>query len=138
MNTLTIGKVAEKAEVNVETIRYYERKGLLSKPIRRSSGYRHYPTETITRILFIKRAQKLGFSLNEISKLLNLRVTPNGSCDEARDYAEAKIREIEEKVRQLNSIKRTLEDLVGACQKRSPTDNCPILQALEVSKKRAI
>jgi Hg(II)-responsive transcriptional regulator len=133
MDTLTIGKVAEKAEVNVETIRYYERKGLLAKPPRRSSGYRHYPTETITRILFIKRAQKLGFSLNEISELLNLRVTPNDSCDEARDYAEAKILEIEEKVRQLVSMKRTLEYLVGACQERSPTDNCPILQALEVS-----
>jgi MerR family mercuric resistance operon transcriptional regulator len=91
MRHLKTGELAKRAGVNVETLRFYERKGLLPEPQRRASGYRDYPEESVTRIRFIKRAQGLGFSLDEIHELLALRVKPKSPCAEVRDVVEKKI-----------------------------------------------
>lgn len=131
MKGLTIGKVAKRGEVNIETVRYYERQGLIPPPPRRESGYREYPEETVKRIRFIKRAQELGFSLKEVAELLALRVGPETTCGEIRKVAEAKITDIEGKMRTLQSMREVLTKLAAACSGRGPTSECPILEALE-------
>ena len=130
METLTIGQVAKEAHVGLETIRFYEREGLIESPPRRSSGYRAYPPETVTRVRFIRTAKDLGFSLKEIGELLSLRVDPIGSCAEIRTVAEGKIKDIDERVRSLQRMRRTLRKLVAACDAREPTSECPILESL--------
>lgn len=99
MSALTSGRVAQLASVGVETIRFYEREGLIAVPPRATFGYRHYPLDTVARLRFIKRAKDLGFSLKEIKELLALRVSPEVTCDEVRARAEAKIADIEDKIR---------------------------------------
>lgn len=131
MDTLTIGKVADKAGVHIETIRYYERRGLIQKPIRKHSGYRHYSLETVTRIRFIKHAQELGFSLHEIFELLSLRLDKKTPCSEVKKRAESKIKNIEEKILILKKMKKALTGLTKACRGRGPITECPILEALE-------
>lgn len=130
MKNLTIGQLAQKAQVNVETVRYYERRGLLPQPPRRPSGYRQYAPEALARIRFIKRAQELGFSLKEIDELLSLRVDPHNTCREVKERTEAKIADIEEKIQTLQKIKGALTRLVALCRGRGPTSECPILEAL--------
>lgn len=131
MRGMTIGQVAKKGGVNIETVRYYERQGLIPPPPRRESGYREYPEETVKRIRFIKRAQELGFSLREIAELLALRVGPGTTCGEIRKVAEAKIADIEGKIRTLQRMMGVLLKLAAACSGRGPTSECPILEALE-------
>ncbi len=131
MTYLTIGKVARLAEVGVETIRYYERQGLLDKPPRSAAGYRQYSEETVARLRFIKRAKSLGFSLREIRELLALRIDPQSTCDDVRRAAEAKIRDIEEKIRALRRMKEVLTKLAAECPGQAPVSQCPILDALE-------
>ncbi len=131
MGNLTIGQVAKKAGVNVETIRYYERRGHIPKPPRPRSGYRQYSEETVNRIQFIKRAQELGFTLKEISELLSLRVDLGTTCADVKRRAEAKIADIEEKIRTLQSIKKALTKLVSLCSGEGPTGECPIIEVLE-------
>ncbi|MDP6106829.1 MAG: heavy metal-responsive transcriptional regulator [Candidatus Brocadiia bacterium] len=97
MGNLTIGKVARQSGVGVETVRFYEREGLIEQPPRRPSGYRQYPQEAVLRLCFIRRAKQLGFSLREIKELLALRVGGSTSCSEVRQRAEAKIAVVEEK-----------------------------------------
>src|SRR6266852_4384126 len=101
MDNLSIGQVARRAGVGVETVRFYEREGLLKEPPRRASGYRQYPEEVVKRIQFIKRAQELGFSLKEIIELLTLRVDPATSSGEVKQRAEAKLADIQRKVEEL-------------------------------------
>ena len=103
---MTRGQLAEKTDVNVETLRYYERKGIMPKPSRSESGYRQYSQEDVARIQFIKRAQELGFSLKEISELLTLRVDPDTTCGDVKERTEAKIKDVEEKIRDLHKMKR--------------------------------
>ncbi|MFQ6115301.1 MAG: MerR family transcriptional regulator, partial [bacterium] len=98
MKYLTISQLAKKAEVNIETLRYYERQGLIPEPIRTSAGYRQYSLDYVDRIHFIKRAKELGFTLREIDDLLTLRIDDETTCDEVRERAEAKIMEIEKKI----------------------------------------
>lgn len=129
--TLTTGEVAERAGVNIQTVRYYERRGLLPEPARLPSGYRAYDADYVARIHFIKRAQELGFSLSEIEELLSLRATPDESSREVRARTVAKITEIEEKIRDLHRMKTTLEHLAAACDGHGTTGDCPILHALE-------
>ena len=129
---MTIGQLARTASVNIQTVRYYERRGLIPKPRRTKSGYRQYGEPTIGRIRFIKRAQDLGFSLKEISDLLALRVRHETACGPVERKAQAKIVLVEEKIGQLEGIKKALERLVQACQAREPTSDCPILEELEV------
>ena len=131
MEQLTIGKLARKAHVNVETIRYYERRGLIAKPERPNSGYRHYPQEMIKRIEFIKHAKELGFSLREIGELLSLRLDPMTPCSEIKGRTEAKIETIEEKIRSLQNMKEALVELNRACSGRGLITECPILEALD-------
>lgn len=108
MNILSIGQVARRAGVGVETVRYYEREGLLEEPPRRASGYRQYSEQVVKRLHFIKRAQKLGFSLKEITELLQLRVDAQTACEEVRQHAEAKIAEVDRKLIELQRMRQAL------------------------------
>lgn len=131
MDALTIGQLAKKADINIETIRYYERRALIPKPYRRESGYREYSEETVKRIQFIKHAKELGFSLKEIHELLSLKLDPKTPCSEVKNRAEAKIADIEEKLKTLQGMKKALVKLTKACSGKGPVIECPILEALE-------
>jgi MerR family mercuric resistance operon transcriptional regulator len=131
MHTMTIGQVARHVGIGVETVRFYERKGLLDAPPRRESGYRQYAPDVIRRLQFIKRAKELGFSLKEITELLSLRVDPETTCGEVKQRAEAKMADIDAKLRDLRRMQEALAKLVAACSGSSPTSHCPILDALE-------
>jgi len=129
--TLRTSEVAAQAGVNVQTLRYYERRGLLEEPERRASGYRKYTPEAVRLIRFIKRAQELGFTLNEIEDLLRLRSDQKTSCSEIRAAAQAKIENIEHKIRSLRAMKRALGVLVSSCTSDGSIRECPILEALD-------
>jgi MerR family mercuric resistance operon transcriptional regulator len=131
METLTIGQLAKQAGVNVETVRYYERRSLLPEPPQTAAGYRQYSAEALRRIGFIRRAQELGFTLHEIGGLLALRVEPDTNCDAVEHQAEHAIARIEEKITQLERMRGTLRELAAACKARAPSSECPILEALE-------
>ena len=131
MKSMTIGIVARQAGVGVETVRFYGREGLIDEPPRRESGYRQYPSETVRRIRFIRRAKELGFTLKEIKELLSLRASPKSKCADVRKRAEAKIDDIEGKMRALQRMKDALVKLTAACSGRGPVTVCPILDALE-------
>ena len=128
---LSIGRLAQETGIHLETVRYYERRGLLSKPPRTTSGYRIFPTEAIRRLRFIKRAQDLGFSLREIRELLELRVSSGAESAEIRRRTEAKIVDIEGKVRTLNSMRKALQKLTLSCSGCVPISECPILESLD-------
>lgn len=128
---LTIGQLAERAGVNIQTVRYYERRGLMPKPARTGTGYRQYPPDATDRLRFIKRAQDLGFSLEEIAELLALRVEHASACAAVEARAREKIALVEHKMGELERMKRTLQRLAAACEAREPTGDCPILEALE-------
>jgi Hg(II)-responsive transcriptional regulator len=136
MSGLTIGEVAERATVHIETLRYYERRGLVARPPRSASNYRQYPEETVRRVRFIKRAQELGFSLNDIKELLSLRAEPEAGCAEVRACAEAKIKDIEAKIDALTAMKSALATLVAECSGEGPLSDCPILESLEIQEVR--
>ena len=131
MKPLTIGQVARSAGVGVETVRFYEREGLLDEPPRRPSGYRQYGESIVGRLQFIRRAKELGFTLSEIKELLSLRLDPSTSCADVKSRAEVKIADIDEKIRTLQRMKKALEKLTKACSGRGPTSECPILEALD-------
>lgn len=128
---LTIGQVARRAGFGIETVRFYERNGLIEAPPRRLSGYRQYPESVISRLRFIKRAKELGFSLREIKELLSLRVDPTATCSDIRERAEAKIADIEGIIQCLERMKDVLTRLTGSCGGAGPLSECPILEALE-------
>jgi Hg(II)-responsive transcriptional regulator len=132
MDGLTIGQLARRAGVNVETLRYYERRALLPSPPRTPSGYRQYAPDAVRRIGFIKRAQQLGFTLHEIGELLALRIDPDANCDAVERQAEHAITRIDDKIAELQRMRSALGSLVTACHTRRPTDDCPILDALEL------
>jgi len=129
MQPLTIGHLAKESGVNLETVRYYERRGLIPKPPRSVSGYRLFPAEAARRLRFIRRAQELGFSLREIRDLLELRLSPRTPSAEIRARAEKKIADIEDKIRTLESIKKTLRKLTKSCAGCAPISECPILES---------
>jgi MerR family mercuric resistance operon transcriptional regulator len=131
MNTLTIGQVARQAGVAVDTVRFYERRGLLKEPARKESGYRQYTEDVVDRLRFIRRAKDLGFSLKEIAELLALRVDATTTCAEVKDLAAAKIADIEAKIRSLGRVKAALRKVANRCRGCGPTSECPILEALE-------
>ncbi|REJ87834.1 MAG: heavy metal-responsive transcriptional regulator [Planctomycetota bacterium] len=130
MKPLTIGQVAQKSGVNIETVRFYEREALLPKADRSASGYRQFDESTIDRLTFIQRAKELGFTLNEIKELLALRVEPSSRCADVKSRAEAKIADIDDKIRTLRRMKNALVKLTGECDGRGSTSECPILDAL--------
>jgi len=131
---LTIGRLARAAEVNVETIRYYQRVGLVTEPVKPSEGFRVYPKEAIDRIRFIKRAQKLGFSLQDIAHLLELG---DGHCDDVREQAEAKLAKIEAQIKDLQVMRKTLKTLISECNAGDKGGHCPIVQSLTKSKDKS-
>src|SRR5713226_1454876 len=133
MPRLTIGELAKRAGVNRETVRYYERRSLLSNAPRSMSGYRVFPDEALRRLRFIRHAKVLGFSLREIRELLALRVSSVDTCGRVRVRAEAKIADIEAKIQALQHMKEALSDLVAACSRRGRTKDCPILDSLEAN-----
>ncbi|MCR9145557.1 MAG: MerR family transcriptional regulator [bacterium] len=133
---LNSGKVASLAGVNKQTLRYYERIGLIDPAPRDDSGYRKYPAETVDRIRFIQRAKDLGFQLAEISELLKLRIDRRTNCDRVRSRAAAKRGEVQRKLRDLRRLDRALAGLIDACDQRVTTDACPILAALESEQTR--
>jgi len=128
---LTIGKLAKEIGVNVQTVRYYERRRLLTPADRRPSGYRLYGDEALRRLRFIKNAQALGFTLREITELLNLRVRSRARCGDVQRKAEEKLQCVEAKVQDLQALGRALESLIRACRAGQPTDRCPILKRLD-------
>jgi MerR family copper efflux transcriptional regulator len=131
MNGLTSGELAERAKVHVETLRNYERRGLLERPPRSASNYRLYPEDAVRRVRFIKRAQALGFSLKDIKELLSLRAAPEAECGDIRRHAEAKIKDIDEKIHSLMAMKGALSTLVAECSGDGPLTECPILESLD-------
>jgi MerR family copper efflux transcriptional regulator len=137
MNPLTIGQVAKESGVGVETIRFYEREGLIAKPPRRPSGYRQYDREVIRRIRFIQRGKELGFSLREIAELLSLRLARGRSCADVKARATAKIEDIESKVAVLERMKEALLRLAAACGGKGSVSECPILDALDAEETHA-
>lgn len=133
---LTIGQLAQSVGVNIQTVRYYERRRLLIPSDRKPSGYRLYGDEALKRLRFIKNAQALGFTLHEIADLLNLRVTSTARCGDVQKKALAKLQQVEAKMRDLRALTRALRSLVSACRAGQPTERCPILQTLEKKERR--
>ncbi len=132
MDEMTRGEVAEKAGVNPETLRYYERKGLIPEPPRSDGGFRLYDEHYVDRLRFIRRAKDLGFTLAEIKGLLDLRVDDEATCRDVKSRAEEKLDGVEEKIRDLRRIRDALTQLASACEGgRGPTSDCPILDAME-------
>jgi Hg(II)-responsive transcriptional regulator len=132
---MRIGEVAGEAGVNIQTLRFYERRGLLKTPSRRPSGYREYTSDSVRRVRFIKRAQQLGFTLNEVQDLLRLRDDRSVPCPEVRATADAKVVEIDEKIRHLKAMKKALETLAKSCA-ASREHQCPLLEALDDARPR--
>ncbi len=128
---LTIGQLAKAVEVNIQTIRYYERLNLLVPTMRRPSGYRIYGGEALRRLRFIRNAQILGFTLHEVAELLNLRVNSRARCDDVQRQAAAKLAAVEAKILDLQALARALRRLIRACRAGQSTDHCPILTSLE-------
>jgi MerR family mercuric resistance operon transcriptional regulator len=135
MLALTIGKAARKAGVGVETVRFYERRGLIEQPPKpTTSGFREYSAETVRRIQFIRQAQQLGFSLSEIEELLSLRTDPSADCGEVRARATAKVEEINCKIAELKQIRGALEEVISSCPGRGAVKTCTILDALDTMR----
>ena len=137
---MRIGEVAEKAGVGVETIRFYERKGLIEKPRKPADGgYRSYSSETVSCVRVIREAQCLGFSLNEVEELLMLRADPETNCVDVRERAQAKLNEVNDKIVRLSEIQSVLENLIQKCGGEGPASSCcPILDALNPDDKESV
>jgi len=131
MNGLTIGRLAKQAGLGIETVRFYERQGLIAPPPRTDSNYRIYPEAEVDRLKFIKRAKDLGFTLKEIKELFELQHDPHATKADIKNRTLAKIREIEERVSDLTRIKTALEHLASSCDGHGPLEGCPILEALD-------
>jgi len=128
---MRIGQVASQAGVNIDTLRYYERRGILDEPARRPSGYREYPADTVRIIRFIRRAQDLGFTLTEIEELLELRDARAGSRSQVRKLADAKLRSVDGKLSALQAMRSALYSLLQSCTCSEGKPSCPILDALD-------
>ncbi len=133
MRRLTVGQVAREAGVNLQTIHYYERRALLPEAARSDSNYRLYPEEAVRRTRFIKRAQRVGFTLEEIRELISLRAESVDQCGRIQQAARVKLDEIDEKIRELRSISSKLRRLISRCEAAatSPDSECPIVAALD-------
>jgi Zn(II)-responsive transcriptional regulator len=131
MKPATIGWLAREAGVRVDTIRYYERRGLIPLPSRRDSGYREYTDEDLARVRFIRRAKDLGFSLAEIAELLNLKVDKRKTCADVKREAERKRAQIDRRIVELRRMRDALKSLAAACRGEGPTSECPILDNVD-------
>jgi Cu(I)-responsive transcriptional regulator len=131
METMTISQVAERAGIGLETVRFYEKQGLIPEPPRTRSGYRQYPHDSVPRLRFIQRAKELGFSLREVQELIDLRLDPAAHSSDVKRRAAAKIREIDGKIRDLRRMRTKLAELERACDGHGSTEDCPIIHALD-------
>ncbi len=132
MSAMTISKTAKSAGVGVETIRFYERQGLIQRPpVPPTGGWRVYPEQTLERIRFIRQAQELGFSLGEIGELLLLRADPGTDCAEVRKRAQAKLEDVKTKLERLQAIQLSLQELIAACPGQGALKQCSIVNAFE-------
>lgn len=127
----TIGVLARGAGVGVQTVRYYERKGLFSPTGRSASGYRLYDEESLKRLRFIRRAKEISFTLREIKGLLCLNLESTATCGRVKEETERKLKDVEDKMKVLGSVKKVLKELIVACDERRPTEKCPILKTFE-------
>jgi MerR family mercuric resistance operon transcriptional regulator len=132
---LTIGRLAKSAKLGVETIRFYEREGLLNEPARTASGYRQFPAESVQRLGFIRRAKALGFSLAEIRELLAL-AEPTSERSRIKAMAHHKLAEIERRIEELQRMRTALAELERQCSGHGPVDGCPIIEALNAEQVR--
>jgi len=130
MRTFKMGELAERSGVGIETVRYYERIGLMPEPSRRESGYREYPPESVDRLRFIRRAKDLGFTLKQIDQLLSISLDGDVNCLEVSERARVKLREIDRKIADLRRMRDSLACLADACNGDRPSDACPIIEAL--------
>lgn len=127
-----VGQLAKDAGINVETIRYYEKQGLLPKPRRRDSHYRIYDDEDLQRLLFIKRAKELGFTLKEIRELCRLRIDYDAKCGDIKNLAEQKLKDVDSRIRDLKKIRTVLAKLIDQCVDEDVLpDECPILESIK-------
>lgn len=132
MEYYKVGYIAEKVGVNVETLRYYEKIKIMPKPKRKDSRYRYYDELDLRRLLFIKRAKELGFTLKEIKELLNLKIESTATCGDVKHLAEHKLNDIEERIKDLMNIKNVLLKLINQCVcEEVSTEECPILDVIE-------
>lgn len=129
MNGLTIGRLAKQAGLGIETVRFYERQGLIAPPPRTDSNYRIYPEEEVNRLKFIKRAKDLGFTLKEIKELFELQHDPHTTKSDIKERTVEKIKNIKKKVEDLVRIQEALEHLAGSCDGHGPLRECPIFDA---------
>jgi MerR family mercuric resistance operon transcriptional regulator len=130
METLTIGRLARAAGVGIETVRFYQRRGLIARPPRPRAGYRAYSRATLDRLRFIREAQNLGFSLREIEELLALWTAADADCGDVRARAAAKLDDVEAKIAQLERVRAALRTLIGACPGCGRLDDCAIIHAI--------
>lgn len=128
--SLTIGRIAQSAGVAIDTIRFYEREGLLPEPRRRPSGYREYDASAVSRLRFIRRAKDLGFTLDEIRELLALSSDRHGGVEGVRERAAARLKAIDDRIVELQRVRDGLAELVDACPGHGSPEDCPILKAL--------
>lgn len=128
---MKIGEVARRTGLTVEAIRFYEKQALIEEPPRSPSGYRDYSEGVVNRLDFIQRSKGLGFSLREVEELLALRDSPDARSSEVKERAEAKMRDIERKIRDLREMKAVLSKLTRFCDGEGPTRECAILSAIE-------
>ena len=135
MKPMTIGQVARSAGIGVETVRFYERQGLIEEPARRASGYRQYDEAVVARLGFIRRAKELGFTPKEIGDLLSLRLDPAASRGDVKRRAEAKIIDIDNRIRSLKGMRKALSKLTEKCSGHGTTSECPILEAMNGKEK---
>ncbi len=127
---MKIGEVAKAAGIGIDAVRFYEREGLIPTPARRPSGYREYTPDVVVNLRFIKRAKELGFSLKEIAELLRLEASDGTTAADVRERAEAKLEDLEERIRALQRMRRALRKLVENCPGQGPLSDCSILRAL--------
>ncbi|MGH7920070.1 MAG: MerR family transcriptional regulator [Candidatus Dormibacteraceae bacterium] len=130
------GQIAEEAGVNLQTLRYYERRGLLPEPPRRDSGYRVYGPDAVGIVRFIKRAQRLGFSLDEVESLLDLAAGGPEACEAAQQLARRRMAELDYRIAQLRAMRDSLQQLVATCAMPRSERECPLLHALEDLSQR--
>jgi Hg(II)-responsive transcriptional regulator len=135
MKNLSIGQLAKETGTNIETIRYYERRGLIPEPPRRESGYREFTPQYVERIRFIKQAQTLGFTLREISELLAV-ADGKPACKDIRKFAEDKVADIEARIHDLQKMKMVLNDLIKRCLGKREISECPIVESLTQKETR--
>ena len=127
---MRISEVAGRAGVNIQTLRYYERRGLLDAPPRTTGGHRQYPSSTVGLLLFVKRAQQLGFSLTEVEELLHLADGGPENCDSARALAETHLIELDRKIADLTRMRESLGELLSTCSRPRAGRTCPLLKAI--------